>query len=167
MMSTNSESWRVALFLALYVLFDQSYFMLPDQFLREQIYPLGLASVTAKLVALAAPHENVLSAGHHVQSGLVDLEIVRGCDGSGAIFMLAAAILAAPAAWRRKALGLLTGTLLMYLVNLLRLVALYFVISRHGEWFLVVHTYLAPAVIISVACLYYAFWCHNLSRKTV
>jgi len=157
-MGAHTSSWRISLFLGLYGLFDITYFQVPDTVLREWVYPRGLAAVAANLAAWLAPGEGIVAAGHHIRSALADLEIVRGCDGSGALFLVASAVLASSAGWRWKATGLLTAGALLYAVNLVRLVALYFVVAHLRDWFLVVHTYVAPILIIAIGCLFFARW---------
>jgi exosortase family protein XrtM len=145
--------------------FHFAYFSIPDLVFREILYYRGLGSVCSELIHWLAPLEGVSAVHNHVLSPRADLEIVRGCDGAGALFLIVAAILAFPANFKRKLLGLGVGVLLMYGLNLGRIVGLYFIIAYQRDWFDLVHTYLAPTLIIVLACLYFAWWAFGSSAS--
>jgi exosortase/archaeosortase family protein len=63
-----------------------------------------------------------------------------------------------------RALGILGGVLLVYLLNLARLSVLYFVVARAPDWFLPLHTYFIPTLLIVLVSLYYLAW---VSRASV
>jgi exosortase family protein XrtM len=132
------------------------------------VYYHGFGVLCAQLIHFFAPLEQILAVHNHLQSPRADLEIVRGCDGAGALFLLMAAILAFPAPFKRKLKGVVLGVLLMYSLNLIRISGLYFVVAYHKDWFLLVHTYLAPTLLIVLACLFFAWWAlgatHNVNE---
>jgi exosortase family protein XrtM len=156
------KSWREALqiilFLGFYGIFHTLYFGLPDEVLRDVVYYRGISVFCSQLIHLIAPLEQVSAVQNHLQSPHADLEIVRGCDGAGALFLVMAAILAFPASVKRKIIGLVLGVGLMYSLNLIRISGLYFVVAYHNDWFTVIHTYLAPTLLIIIACLFFAWW---------
>lgn len=162
------KSWRewlqIFLFLGVYWLLHSAYFRLPDDVLRDVVYYHGLGAISAQLIHLLAPLEQVSAVQNHLLSPRADLEIVRGCDGAGTLFLMIAAISAYPASVKRKLIGLLFGVLLMYSLNLARISGLYFVIAYHHDWFQLIHTYFAPTLIIAVASLFFAWWSFGASR---
>lgn len=162
------KSWREALqiflFLGIYGIFHTLYFRLPDEILREVVYYRGIGVFCSQLIHFIAPLEQVSAIHNHLQSPHADLEIVRGCDGAGALFLVMAAILAFPASIKRKLMGLVLGIALMYTLNLIRISGLYFVVAYHNDWFTVIHTYLAPTLLIIVACLFFAWWAWGSAR---
>lgn len=162
-MNGLAAHWRIALFLCIYGLLDYAYFLIPDEILLTHVYGSGLANVAALLGNWVGPEEGIRAAGHHIVSPLADLEIVRGCDGSGAVFLLLAAVLAARAPVRSKLLGLSLGAGMMYGANLLRVLVLYFVVAHARGWFLVVHTFIAPVVVILLGCLFFVGWSWSAS----
>ena len=152
------ECRMIFLFLSIYAIFHFAYFQVPDDVLREVVYYQGFGVVCVQFIHFFAPLEPVSALHNHLQSPRADLEIVRGCDGAGALFLLLAAILAFPASIKRKVIGLVLGALLMYCLNLVRLIGLYFLVAYHNGWFLLVHTYLAPTLLVVLACLFFAWW---------
>ena len=129
------------------------------------IYYHGVVTICADLINWIAPMEQVLAQHNHLLSAKADLEIVRGCDGAGVLFLMVSAIVVFPSNWRRKLLGLILGISLVYSLNLLRVCGLYFVITCHADWFLLIHTYLAPTLMIIIGCCYFAWWAFGSTNK--
>jgi exosortase family protein XrtM len=94
---------------------------------------------------------------------------VRGCDGSGVILLLVAAIITVRTTIKRTLLGIVGAIALVYVLNQLRIVAIYFVVSRWRPWFTPVHVYFIPTLMILVGALYFAVWAshrHGINRAT-
>ena len=158
------EALQIVLFLGFYGLFHTLYFGLPDEVLRDVVYYRGIGVFSSELIHLIAPMEQVSAVHNHLQSPQADLEIVRGCDGAGTLFLVMAAILAFPTSIKRKLVGLALGVLLMYSLNIARISGLYFVVAYHNDWFNLIHTYLAPSLLIVIACLFFAWWAWGSSK---
>ncbi len=157
---------QIGLFLGFYVVLYTAYSQLPINILRDVVYYLGVGVPCAELIHFIAPVEQVAAVQNHIQSPLADLEIVRGCDGAGALFLVMAAILAFPTTIKRKLTGLVLGVLLIYSLNLIRISGLYFIVAYYKDWFQVIHTYLAPTLLVIVACLFFAWWAWGASRTS-
>ena len=156
------KSWReglqILLFFGIYGVFHTAYFQIPDEVLRDVVYYHGIGVFCSELISLIAPLEQVAAVQNHLKSPLANLEIVRGCDGAGALFLVMAAILAFPTTIKHKLVGLVLGVSLMYFLNLIRISGLYFVVAYYRDWFQLIHTYLAPTLVIILACLFFAWW---------
>lgn len=148
----------VALFVALYLVFHGLYLLVPDKLLRETLYPNLVGSVSVLMINGIEPNANARAEMNSVKSRRAQLDIVRGCDGSGVVFIVAAATLAFATSVRRKLIGLGLGLVLVYVINQIRIVGLYFVVANRVEWFPFLHTYLAPTLIIVLVCLYFSWW---------
>jgi exosortase family protein XrtM len=72
------------------------------------------------------------------------LEVVLGCDGSAALFLIMTAVIAFSVTIKLKVLRVFLGVLLVYLLNRIRIVGLNFVVAYQWDWFLPIHTYFAP-----------------------
>lgn len=155
----KGHEWlQFIVFIGCYALLNYGYFKIPVDLFMNVIYYHGVVAICADLINMLAPLEQVLAQQNHLLSAKANLEIVRGCDGAGVLFLVVSAIVAFPSTWRRKLIGLLLGIGLIYLINLLRISALYFIIAYQPDWFLLVHTYLAPTLMIVVGCCYFAWW---------
>jgi exosortase family protein XrtM len=54
--------------------------------------------------------------------------------------------------------GLLLGIALIYLLILVRISVLYFVLAFQPDWFLLIHSYLAPTLMVIVGYIYFSWW---------
>ncbi|AEF99855.1 hypothetical protein Metme_1432 [Methylomonas methanica MC09] len=155
----SQHTWlQFLLFVGCYVLFDYAYFKIPVDLFTDVIYYHSVVAICADLVNWLAPFEQVFAKHNHLLSAKADLEIVRGCDGAGALFLVISAVLVFPSGLKRKALGLLLGIGLIYTINLLRICVLYFIIAYHPGWFQLIHTYVAPTLMVMLGCFYFAWW---------
>jgi exosortase family protein XrtM len=148
-----------------YVLLNYGYFKIPVDLFMNVIYYHGVVTLCADLINLIAPLEQVLAQQNHLLSAKTNLEIVRGCDGAGVLFLMVSAIAVFPSNWRQKLIGLLLGIGLIYSLNLVRISGLYFVIVYHPDWFLLIHSYLAPTLMIMVGCCYFAWWAFGSTNR--
>lgn len=155
---------QLMLFVTFYAVLHYAYFQIPNESFRV-IYHDGLGLFCADLINFIAPLEKVSAFQNYLTSSTANLEIIRGCDGAGALFLIASAILAFPAGLKRKCLGLFLGVSMMYLINLIRISSLYFVIAYRPDWFILVHTYLAPSLMIVLGSLFFIWWAFGSMNK--
>jgi exosortase family protein XrtM len=90
--------------------------------------------------------------------GRFPLEIVLDCGAFDVQAIFAAAVLAFPARWQRRAAGLAGGLAALTAFNLLRISSLYFVGALAPGWFHTMHEEVFQIAIVVVACLLFAFW---------
>jgi exosortase family protein XrtM len=154
-----AANWRFLATLAgIYWLLYLGYAAIPDQYLGEVVYYHGIVRPCQVMLAWLAPGEQVIAVRNQLQSAAASLSIVRGCDGSGALFLLIAAMLAMRMAWRRTLVGVCGATALIGGLNTLRIVALYGVAAHRPAWFVPLHVYFIPGAMILIGMLYFAFW---------
>lgn len=155
-------SFRPVLFLvlfpAIYGILHFLYFALPDHVLREDVHYYAIVLPAAKVLNAVAPREAVSAEQGTLQSARASLQIVRGCDGAGVAFLLVAALLASPAAFKHKLWGIAGGVAMVYLLNELRVVALYFVAAYRNGWFNSLHNYFVPMLLIVASVLFFFWW---------
>ncbi|MFN0039709.1 MAG: exosortase family protein XrtM [Burkholderiales bacterium] len=155
----QTKPWVFLLvFPAVYGLLHFLYFALPDHMLRNGVHYYGIVLPAAGLLNFFAPLEAVSANAGSLHSARASLEIVRGCDGAGVMFLLVAAMTASNAGFRKKLLGILGGMLLIYILNELRVIALYFVVAYRGEWFGPLHNYFVPMLMIVTGILFFLWW---------
>lgn len=157
---------RPVLFITCYFVLNRLYFEIPNDVLKDLVYFQGVTLVCANIIKFVAPQEAVSAIHNHLVSPSADLEIIRGCDGAGALFLVLSAILASPSSFLRKLWGMALGIGLLYVFNLIRVSGLYFLIVYHADWFELIHTYIAPSFIIVIGCLYFAWWAFSSTQKS-
>ena len=155
----------LCVFASVYGALEGLYFILPDDFLRDVVYRRGIIEVGAGIIRLITPEVPVAASANVLRSGALGLEVVRGCDGAGAAFLLIAAIASYPARLSRKLLGAAVAIALAYALNEIRLVGLFYLATRHEPWFLPVHIYFAPTLVIALSCVYFAWWAFAPVRR--
>jgi exosortase H (IPTLxxWG-CTERM-specific) len=109
--------------------------------------------------------EAATATGALVQTDRFSLNIAMGCDGVEAASLFLAGVLAFPTSWRAKLIGLSFGIPLIQLINLGRLVGLYYA----GLWLpsIVeeVHVYVAQTVIILLSTALLVFWLERFAVR--
>ena len=83
------------------------------------------------------------------------MSIRRGCDGIVATILLVSACLAYPLSWKRRLSGVLLGYLLIFSLNLIRIVGLFVAgLKGSAQTFGIVHTYVSQFVVIALAMVF-------------
>jgi exosortase family protein XrtM len=164
-MIKKSVFLQIIVFIGCYELLIYSYFKIPIESLTNVVHYHGIVEICASLINTAAPLEQVLAMKNHLISARTDLEVIRGCDGAGSLFLLISAIITFPAILKQKLIGLILSIILIYFLTLLRISALYFVMAYYPDWFEFSHTFFAPSIVVIIACTYFAFWAFNSTNN--
>jgi len=86
------------------------------------------------------------------------LEIVRGCDAIEPSAIYIAAVLASPVGVWPKLPGVLIGTTALMLINLLRIVSLFFVGVYYPSAFNMIHEGVWQAAFVVLAIVFWGVW---------
>ena len=128
------------------------------------IYPFTdfIASICVWLVELF--DDDVISSGNVIRSlenGFA-VRIESPCNGIEATIILFAAMFAFPAPWKHRFVGFAIGFLAIQLLNLVRIISLFYL----GQWNMVAfewfHLYLWQALIILDALVVWLIWLRRL-----
>jgi len=145
---------QAGLFAAELTPWAQEYFVVP--------WTNALAAISAWLVTLIDP--NVAATGKVLQStrnGFA-VSIESGCNGVEATIVLVAAILAFPASWKRRLIGLAVGIIAVQGLNIVRVISLFYL----GQWDLRVfewaHLYVWQALIMLDVLVVWLVWVRTL-----
>ena len=122
----------------------------------------ALADVCAWIIHWFDPATTSLGKFIRSGDGQFVIAIERGCNGIEAVIILVAAIAAFPAPWRHKALGLLAGFFAIQVLNVVRIVSLFYLGLWNRVWFDWFHLYLWQALIILDALVVFLFWLRTL-----
>ncbi|HTY93529.1 MAG TPA: archaeosortase/exosortase family protein [Steroidobacteraceae bacterium] len=106
---------------------------------------------------LLTPSVHAVADGHTVRSRMGSLNIINGCDGTEALFLLTAAFVAARLPWRVRLGGFLLGIPVVFVVNEMRILALFYANLDDRAPFDFLHGTATPiAVILLIAGYFYA-----------
>lgn len=108
--------------------------------------------------------ENVIATGNVIRDKVsgFGVRIERGCNGLEAVIILFSAIFAFPAPFKNKMIGFVIGFFAIQLLNLVRIISLYYLGQWNYtafEWF---HLYLWQALIILDALVVWLIWLRTL-----
>jgi len=108
--------------------------------------------------------DNVIATGNVLRDSVsgFGVRIERGCNGLEAVIILFSAIFAFPAPFKNKLIGFVAGLFAIQLLNLVRIISLYYLGQWNYtafEWF---HLYLWQALIILDALVVWIIWLRTL-----
>jgi exosortase H (IPTLxxWG-CTERM-specific) len=128
-------------------------------FVDTIIAPFTLAITKISAFVLAIFEEGVEARDSMITGPRFAVNIMHGCNGTTPAAMIIAGVLAYPASWKARVIGLLAGSLWVQLINLLRIVVLY-ELGRYGfiGAFESVHLYVAQVVVIIATAAFWLYW---------
>jgi exosortase/archaeosortase family protein len=113
---------------------------------------------TAKLIQTLTPEVGVKAIGNQLRAPGGGITVLKGCEGTEVMFMLVAAFSAVIMPWRRRLMGLGIGILMVFCLNQIRLVGLFYAYRSDPSLFDLLHGTLAPITLVIIVALYALFW---------
>lgn len=95
----------------------------------------------------------------------VGVRIDNGCSGIEAAILMASAVLAFPVAFRLKVVGLLVGVGAILVVNVFRVISLFYLLQYSQQWFDWAHLYLWDLLIVLDGLLAFFLWARWARRR--
>lgn len=159
----NPANRFVALFLLYLVLLATLY---PRARERFQFVVDWMAEATAAVehVILGLFGRSTTLTGKIVTYDGFAVKIIEECTGIYEILIFAAAVLAFPTTWRKKAIGLLIGGPLLYLFNVIRILMLIFIGRYYNSIFDFMHLYFWQATLILMITSVWLLWIFKVVR---
>jgi exosortase H (IPTLxxWG-CTERM-specific) len=148
---------QAALFGAELTPWAQAYFVVP--------WTNALAQISTWIVTVVDP--NVAAVGKVMRSTTngFAVSIEAGCNGVEATIVLVAAMLAFPAPWRHRLTGLVAGIAAVQVLNVVRIISLFYL----GQWNMKVfewaHLYVWQALIMLDVLIVWLIWVRMLPRR--
>ena len=124
----------------------------------------ALASISTWIVTLF--DGNVVATGKVMSSSTngFAVSIEAGCNGVEATLVLLAAMLAFPAPWKHKVVGLVLGILAVQLLNILRVISLFYLGQWNYDVFEWAHLYVWQALIMLDVLVVWLIWVRRVPR---
>jgi exosortase H (IPTLxxWG-CTERM-specific) len=134
----------------------QTWFVLP--------WTQALASMSSAIVTLF--DGNVVAAGKVIRSTTngFAVSIEAGCNGVEATLVLVAAMLAFPAPWKHRLLGIIAGIFAVQILNVLRVISLFYVGQWNRDVFEWAHLYVWQALIMLDVLVVWLIWVRRVPR---
>ena len=128
-------------------------------FYRKKFVPSHLhliAKVSGHLLSVLG--QDITVAGSSIHSPRLTATIIRGCDAVEAIALYVCAVLAFPLPFLKKLLGIIAGTLVLLILNLIRIVSLFLIGAYSAKIFDLMHIDVWQALFIFFAVLLWIVW---------
>jgi exosortase H (IPTLxxWG-CTERM-specific) len=126
-------------------------------------FTAGIAHVSAAVLNLFGA--GVTVAGTQIRSGSFAVGIENGCNGVETALLFGSAVLAFPAPWKRKLLGMALGFAAIQLVNLVRVVSLFWIGAHRPDLFSASHTVIWQSVVVLCGVLLFLLWAAREQRR--
>jgi exosortase H (IPTLxxWG-CTERM-specific) len=110
--------------------------------------------------------ERVSVSGTAITSNAFTVNIENGCNGLETALLLAAAVLAFPASWRQRVAGFLLGFAAIELVNLVRVVSLFWIGAHRPRWFGSAHTLVWQSLVVLAGVGLFILWASIVTQKS-
>jgi exosortase H (IPTLxxWG-CTERM-specific) len=124
-------------------------------------FTAGIARVSGAVLNLLG--QDVTMQGTVIRSPRFSVNIRNGCNGVEAMLIFLAAVLAFPASWRSRLIGLALGILAIQIVNLIRVVALFLTGVYFPRLFASSHTVIWQTIVILFGVLLWIFWANRFA----
>jgi len=111
--------------------------------------------------------QDIKVTGASIHSPRFSVNIVRGCDAVEAVGLYVCAVLAFPLPFLKKLPGMIIGTLLLLVLNLVRIVSLFLIGVYSPRIFSLMHIDVWQALFIFFAVLFWILWLLWATRSQV
>jgi len=125
----------------------------------------GLTSASAAVLNMLG--QQVLTAGTIIRGGGFGVDIKNGCNAVEAVAFLAAAVLAFEAPLKLRIVGAIAGSIILEVLNVIRIVTLYLLGRYHRNLFDMFHLAVWQSVMFGAAVLIFLIWTSRATRHAV
>jgi exosortase/archaeosortase family protein len=155
--SAGSLLKQALVFILLFILMQSGWQMVRDEAIGHFIRGTVTVKPTVMMIHVLTPAVSASAVGNQIVAPGGGLVIKIGCEGLEALFILIAALLSLGIAWRTKLLNILLGTGLIYIVNEIRILILFYAFRSDKALFQLLHGSIAPLALIGIAGLFYHY----------
>ncbi len=114
--------------------------------------------VSVMLINKVSPGERVVAIGEKLVSPQTRLSILNGCEGVESILLVIAAIMALPKKVKYKVQAIVLGIVVIYWLNQIRIVMLYYSLRYNHIFFDTLHGFVAPSFIVMIICILFVLY---------
>lgn len=161
----SSLLWRAVGFVATFSVLQLVWQHLSGSRLGYFVIHTCTVRPAALLINVLTPDVRASAAGYLLQAPGVRLNILNGCDGMEALFLVIAAFAVAPLDWHRRLGGAALGVPVVFAVNQVRILTLFYVFRSYPPLFAALHATVTPIAVIVLVCCYFYAWFAYPSRS--
>lgn len=134
------------------------YYSLPTAFIENGIVRFFAVIPGGVLLDWLTPGFSVTTTGTRILSPLANLNVLKGCEGTETLLLLYSALVALGRTLKTTAWRLLMATVLVFVLNQVRIVSLFFVAAYHKPYFELVHGFVAPLLMVAIVAAFFLYW---------
>lgn len=123
----------------------------------DKLLSRSLVGISRSLIQTCGGHVSSDAAVLRAPGGF-SVEMRDGCNAINVTILLCSAILAFPAPWRTKILGLVSGSLIIQMLNIVRFVSLFYLGQFSMSWFEFAHAYLWESLLVLDTMVVFWLW---------
>ncbi len=131
------------------------------------IEPFTAAIAQVSRTGLNLLGQGVTQEGTMLRSAKFAVNIENGCNGVETMIIFLAAVLAFPASWKSRAIGLGLGVVAIQLINLVRVVALFLTGVYFPSFFNSSHTVVWQSIVILCGVLLWILWANLFAAPSL
>lgn len=129
-----------------------------------------VAPFTESIAACSGFIISLLGASAHVSHRMIagnnfSIRIENNCNAIFEIGFFLAAVIAYPAAWRGRLWAFVIGPPILYALNLLRVVGLFYIGSQYPQLFDEAHLYVAQSLFVFCIALLWLLWVRRFGAR--
>lgn len=129
---------------------------------RLWVHHLTVRTATVA-INLLTPGVHAVPKGARIVAPGGGLNVLFGCEGTDAVFLLTAALLVFPMSLRARLVGLAAGLAWVFVLNQVRIVALFYAFRSDAGLFDLLHTTAAPLLMVVLTGLFFHLWLQRSS----
>jgi exosortase H (IPTLxxWG-CTERM-specific) len=155
---------RFAVMFAGCLLFGIGVLLTPPVQAVDRQFSRALVRVSRVLIGICGGQARVEGAVLRDPASGFAVEMRDGCNAVNVTILLWSAVLAFPAPWMLKALGLLAGSLFIQALNIVRFISLFYIGQYSMTWFDFAHGYLWESLLVLDTMVVFGLWANRASR---
>lgn len=124
-------------------------------------FTAGIAKASGMTLNLIG--QKITMKGTQIRNEKFGVNVRNGCNGVETMIIFVSAVLAFPAPWKARLIGLALGVIAIQVVNLIRVVALFLTGAYFPQFFDSSHTVIWQTIVILFGVLLWIFWANRFA----
>jgi exosortase/archaeosortase family protein len=127
-------------------------------FITYLIEPFSLILAGIVTTILQLLRQPVYQMGSFINSPMINLEITPACTGIYQIIVLIGGLIASSSSGRERTRGIVTGSIVLMLLNIFRIVSIYYCALILSQWVPFIHGVFWEGVMVLFVPLFWIYW---------
>jgi exosortase family protein XrtM len=157
---------QVFIFMLCFAVLQFGWQMLRDDDFGHFIRGAATVKPATQIIHLITPQIDAIANGNQIKASGGGIVVKIGCEGLEAMFILIAAFIVAPLKLTPKLLGIIVGTLLIYIANQVRIVSLFYAFRADKPLFYLLHGTVTPIILVAISCMFFYYWLAHYQQAT-